>query len=335
MVGRRVKTRDLVVSTAPTGERERLDAYIAQELAEEIPELTRSRVRRLISQGHVLRNGTLPKASAKVQAGDWLQVTLPPPQEIDLAAEDIPLDVVYQDDALMVVDKPAGLTVHPAPGHPAHTLVNALLSLCGDLKGIGGEIRPGIVHRLDKDTSGLMVVAKTDQAHQSLTDQFRKRDVVKGYTALVHGIVEPPQGEISVPIGRDSRHRKRMAAASEGREALTIYRALERIDVDGEQYSLIEALPKTGRTHQIRVHLAHVGAPLVGDKLYGAAKPKWPYASRHMLHAHALGFHHPSHGGWVEFKSDIPGDIKAVLADLRSPQHAKIQSVAPRLPIND
>ena len=328
MVGRRVKTRDLVVSTAPTGERERLDAYIAQELVEEIPELTRSRVRRLIAQGHVLRNGTLSKASAKVQAGDWLRVTVPPPQGIDLEAEDIPLDVVYQDQDLMVVDKPAGLTVHPAPGHPAHTLVNALLSLCDDLKGIGGEVRPGIVHRLDKDTSGLMVVAKTDQAHRSLTDQFRKRDVVKGYTALVHGFAEPPQGEISVAIGRDPRHRKRMAAVEDGREACTVYRTLERIDVGGELFSLIEALPKTGRTHQIRVHLAHIGVPLVGDRVYGSAKHKWPLADRHLLHAHALGFLHPSHGGWVEVTSEIPGDFQAALADLREYAHAKIQTVS-------
>ena len=293
-----------------------------------MPELTRSRIRKLIDQGHVLRNGTLPKAGAKVHAGDWLRVTIPPPQAIDLAAEDIPLDVVYQDDDLMVVDKPAGLTVHPAPGHPAHTLVNALLSLCGDLKGIGGEVRPGIVHRLDKDTSGLMAVAKTDQAHRSLTDQFRQRDVVKGYTALVHGILEPPEGDISVGIGRDTRNRKRMAAASEGREALTIYRLLERIDAGGEQFSLVEALPKTGRTHQIRVHLAHVGAPLVGDKVYGSAKAKWPHAVRHMLHAHALGFHHPTHGGWVEFTSDIPSDFKSVLADLRESARAKIHTVS-------
>ena len=326
--GRGVKTRDFVVEKPPSGDRERLDAYIAQELAREMPELTRSRIRKLIDQGHVLRNGTLPKAGAKVHAGDRLRVTIPPPQAVDLAAEDIPLDVVYQDDDLMVVDKPAGLTVHPAPGHPAHTLVNALLSLCDDLKGIGGEVRPGIVHRLDKDTSGLMAVAKTDRAHRSLTDQFRDRTVVKGYTALVHGAVEPPKGEISAPIGRDTRNRKRMAVVLEGRESLTVYRTLERIEVNGERFSLVEARPKTGRTHQIRVHLAHLGAPLVGDRVYGGAKARWPQASRHLLHAHALGFHHPSHGGWVEFTSDIPADFRAALADLRASAHAKIQTVS-------
>ena len=326
--GRGVKTRDFVVEKLPSGDRERLDAYIAQELAREMPDLTRSRIRKLIDQGHVLRNGVLPKAGARVQTGDWLRVTIPPPQAVDLAAEDIPLDVVYQDDALLVVDKPAGLTVHPAPGHPAHTLVNALLSLCGDLKGIGGEVRPGIVHRLDKDTSGLMAVAKTDRAHRSLTDQFRDRIVVKGYTALVHGAIEPPQGEVSAPIGRDTRNRKRMAVVSDGREAVTAYRTVERIDVGEERFSLIEVLPKTGRTHQIRVHLAHLGAPLVGDRVYGGAKAKWPQAARHLLHAHALGFHHPSHAGWVEFTSDIPADFEAVLADLRASAHAKIHIVS-------
>ena len=323
-----MKTRDLVVEKPPSGEGERLDAYIAQELAMEMPELTRSRVRRLIDQGHILRNGTLPKPSSKVQTGDRLQVNIPPPQAVDLAAEDIPLEVVYQDDDLLVVDKPAGLTVHPAPGHPAHTLVNALLSLCGDLKGIGGEVRPGIVHRLDKDTSGLMAVAKTDRAHRSLTDQFRERDVVKGYTALVHGAVEPPEGEISVPIGRDTRNRKRMAAVPDGREALTAYRTLERIEADGERFSLVEVRPKTGRTHQIRVHLAYLGAPLVGDRVYGGAKAKWPHAARHLLHAHALGFRHPSHGDWVEFASDIPADFRAVLHDLWASAHAKIHIVS-------
>ncbi len=323
-----MKTRDFLVEKAPSGDRERLDAYLAQELAREMPELTRSRIRRLIGQGHVLRNGALPKAGARVQTGDRLRVTIPPPQAVDLAAEDIPLDVVYQDDALLVVDKPAGLTVHPAPGHPAHTLVNALLSLCSDLKGIGGEVRPGIVHRLDKDTSGLMAVAKTDQAHRSLTDQFRERTVAKGYTALVHGAVEPPQGEISVPVGRDSRNRKRMAVVPDGREAFTAYRVVERMDLEGGSFSLVEILPKTGRTHQIRVHLAHLGNPLVGDTVYGSAKAKWPHADRHLLHAHALGFHHPSHGGWVEFKADIPADFKAVLADLREAAHAKIHIVS-------
>ena len=205
-----------------------------------------------------------------------------------------------------MVDKPAGLTVHPAPGHPSGTLVNALLAVVPDLKGIGGELRPGIVHRLDKETSGLMVVAKTHQAHLELSRQIKERQVEKGYLALASGVVTPSEGVIDAPIGRNPRHRKKMAVVAGGRAARTRYKVLRSSD----RYSLVEVMLETGRTHQIRVHFASLGRPLVGDRVYGNRSP---LINRQFLHAHLLGFTHPETGEWRQFTSPLPADLRAVL----------------------
>ena len=286
------------VYTVEAGE-ERLDVY----LAEREPGLTRSQLKRLVVQGNVLLNGAFPKAGSRVRPGDLVSVRVPEPRAAALVPEDLPVDVVYQDEEMLVVDKPAGLTVHPAPGHPSGTLVNALLALCPDLKGIGGEVRPGIVHRLDKDTSGLMMVAKSGAAHVSLSQQIKDRTVRKGYTAMVLGRITPDSGRIDAPIGRDRRNRKRMAVVPGGRGAVTSYRVVRRYD----GHALLEVFPETGRTHQIRVHLAYLGHPLLGDSVYGGRSKLLP---RQFLHAHLLGMRHPSSGEYLEFTSDLPRDLE-------------------------
>ena len=293
--------RNLTVDTGG----DRLDVFLASQLSD----LSRSRIHQLIKQGHVLLNQEPTRPAQKIQAGDHISITVPPPEPTDLIPQDIPLTVVYRDDELLVIDKPAGLTVHPGPGHPAGTLVNALLALEPSLPGIGGVLRPGIVHRLDKDTSGLMVVAKSDQAHRELSRQLKAREVTKGYQALVKGKVEPLQGTIVASIGRDPQHRKCMAIVAEGREAETRYRVLQYF----EAYTLLEVFPKTGRTHQIRVHFSSRGHPLAGDNVYGGRSP---FLQRHFLHAHLLGFHHPKTGQYLEFTSPLPPDLQVVLEQL-------------------
>ena len=284
----------------------RLDQFLsAQGLG-----LTRSRLHGLIEEGQVRLNGSWAKPSQKLRAGDRVSLTVPPPRELDLIPQAIPLSLVYQDEQLIVLDKPAGLSVHPGPGHPDGTLVNALLARCPDIRGIGGAIRPGIVHRLDKDTSGLMVVAKTDQAHQSLSQQIKARQVTKGYLAMATGALSPSLGTIDAPIGRDSRNRKRMAVVASGRAARTHYRVTD--SYSGCQ--LVELYLESGRTHQIRVHLAHLGHPLLGDKLYGRSSQ---VLNRHFLHAHHLGFSHPSTGETVEFRSELPQDLQQALQMVR------------------
>ena len=286
---------------------ERVDAFVARRL----PELSRSHVQRLIERRQVTLAGRAPKASEKVADGDVVVVTVPPPEEISLAPEAIPLAILYQDADLVVVDKPAGLTVHPAPGHPGGTLVNALLAACPDLQGIGGTLRPGIVHRLDKDTSGLIVVAKNDRAMRALQAQLKAREVHKVYLALVTGVPKPAEGQIEAPIGRSTRNRKKMAVVDGGRESTTRYRTREII---GGKYALREAEPVTGRTHQIRVHLAAIGHPIVGDALYG--KPS-AVVARQFLHAAKLGFRMPG-GREIEFESPLPTDLREALETLRS-----------------
>jgi 23S rRNA pseudouridine1911/1915/1917 synthase len=272
------------------------------------PDLSRSRCATLIREGWVLLNGNPAKPSTTLRAGDSVELTLPQPTSSTPAPEDIPIDVVYENSHILVVDKPAGLTVHPAPGHPDGTLVNALLAKVKDLSGIGGTQRPGIVHRLDKDTSGLMVVAKTDAAYRSLTRQLKKRRVSKTYLALVTGAMRHDEGAIDAPIGRSPRHRKKMAVVTTGgRDALTLYRVAERYP----SHTLMEARPVTGRTHQIRVHLAHLGHPLVGDGVYGKASV---LVKRHFLHAAQLGFFMPpEEQEWREFETPLPADLQSVL----------------------
>ena len=283
----------------------RVDLFLARQGLD----LTRSQVRRLMEQGHVLLNGRIARPSRKLRPGDRISVTVPPPEPVTLSPEAIPLSVVYEDGEIIVVDKPAGIAVHPAPGHPSHTLVNALLAHCPDLKGIGGELRPGIVHRLDKDTSGLLLVAKSSAAHVSISRQLQDRKVRKGYLALASGQVVPREGAIDAPIGRDPWNRKRMAVVQGGREAFTSYRVLNYL----RQHSYMEVFPKTGRTHQIRVHLASAGHPIMGDALYGKRSS---ILGRQFLHAHLLEFRHPSTDEGMEVTSPLPEDLRLALDTL-------------------
>ncbi len=286
---------------------DRLDLYIARHA----PDLSRTQAQRLIGEGRVTVNGIPGKASVRVFAGDRIVIDVPPPEVSPLAPEAIPLRIVCEDDDVLVVDKPAGLTVHPAPGHPEHTLVNAVLSHLPELPETGDRLRPGIVHRLDRDTSGLIIVAKNARAHMNLSDQFRKRSVGKVYLALAEGRLEPRDGVIEAPVGRDRSHRERMAVVDEahGRAARTGYHVLRYVD----GYTLLEVKPETGRTHQIRVHLAAIGHPVAGDRVYGAKGTGFP---RQFLHAHRLAFNLPSDGRRVEFESPLPADPAAALAAL-------------------
>lgn len=287
---------------------ERLDAFLARRL----PELSRTNLKRLIDSGFVTIDGRVPRPSEKTREGVKVTVEVPPPEELSLEPEAIPLTIVYQDGDLIVVDKPAGLTVHPAPGHPSGTLVNALLAACPDLQGISGTLRPGIVHRLDKDTSGLLVVAKNDRAMRSLQSQLTERSVHKTYLALVHGVPKPREGQIEAPIGRSPRNRKKMAVVDNGRESTTRYRVREELPGG---FTLLEVEPVTGRTHQIRVHLAAIGHPVFGDPLYGRASE---LLSRQFLHAWKLAFRMPLGGREVEFESPLPADLRTVLEELRA-----------------
>lgn len=288
---------------------ERLDVFVARRL----PELSRSRVRRLIDEGLVTIDGCLPaKAGVKLEAGEHVGVTLPPPEPTTLEPEPIPLRIVYEDDDLLVVDKPAGMAVHPSAGHSSGTLVHAVLAHCPGLSGIGGEGRPGIVHRLDKDTSGLIIVAKHDAAHLSLARQLKERQVEKTYIALVEGQLKLREGVIEAPVGRHPRHRKKMAVVAGGRQARTRYRLLR--EVDGR--SLVEARPETGRTHQIRVHFASIGHPLVGDAVYGRGRPPVPSLRRQFLHAQRLAFRHPRTGERLELEAPLAEDLARAVGEL-------------------
>jgi 23S rRNA pseudouridine1911/1915/1917 synthase len=278
--------------------------------------LTRAQARRLIDDGEVRVQGRLPgKAGVKLTVGEALTVRIPPPLPAEPQPEAIPLSIVYEDIHLIVVDKPAGMAVHPGPGHSGHTLVNALLAHCPDLPGIGGVQRPGIVHRLDKDTSGLIVAAKDEKAHAGLTRQLSERSMHKTYLALVEGRLEPPEALIDAPIGRDPGHRKRMAILPPGRarEAQTRYRVREYLD----GYTYLEASPITGRTHQIRVHLASLGHPIVGDAVYGKASS---LVARQFLHAWRLAFRHPVTGEEMNFEAPLAEELKGALGFFQKTQ---------------
>lgn len=292
---------------------ERLDRWLAGQL----PERSRAEVQRWIEAGQVTRGGKTLKASYRLSAGDTIEVLIPPAEDYEVEPEDIPLDVLYEDHDLLVINKPAGMVVHPAAGNWHGTLVNAVLFHSPDLEGVGGAHRPGIVHRLDKDTSGVILVAKNDASHRNLQGQFKNREVEKTYLALVYGGMSPERGEINAAVGRDPRDRKRMGvvAASQGRPAATRYetQAVYRMPTTGERLSLLACRPLTGRTHQIRVHLAHVHHPIVGDEVYGPRR-KLPFACpRQFLHAARLRFRLPSTREMVEFSAPLPADLQSVL----------------------
>ena len=282
----------------------RLDKYVA----EKCPQLSRTQVQKLVVQGYITVNGQVTKAAAKLDVGDRINVAVPPPRP--LSSESIPVDIIYEDEDLLVVDKPAGLPVHPAPGHPDHTLVNAVLSHLPRLTD-SDPLRPGIVHRLDKDASGVMVMAKNSVAQANLINQFKARSVRKAYMVLVRGRLTPENGVIEAPIGRDPHNRKRMAvvAEGEGKEARTNYHVVRYLG----DYTLLEVKPETGRTHQIRVHLSAIGYAVAGDTLYGVKSPHLP---RQFLHACRLGFKLPSTGKHVEFTSSLPPDLEQALQNI-------------------
>ena len=300
-------------------------ARLDRLLADHVPALSRSRLKNLIETGRVsIAVETITEPGYRVKPGQVVTLVIPPPVDETPRAQAIPLQVAYEDDDLIVVDKPAGLVVHPAPGNPDRTLVNALLAHCGaSLSGIGGVRRPGIVHRLDKDTSGLMVAAKNDAAHHGLSAQFATRRLSRTYHAVAWGVPRPGEGRIEGAIGRDSRNRKRMAVReSGGKPAATRYRVLQSW---GTLWSLVECRLETGRTHQIRVHMAHAGHPLLCDALYGGARRRrlderlraaLAHCPRQALHAAALGFVHPVSGAELAFESPLPADIYALIEAL-------------------
>jgi 23S rRNA pseudouridine1911/1915/1917 synthase len=295
----------------------RLDKYVAQM----VPDLSRSRAQKLIEEGFVTVNGGIAKQSYQVEAGDEIIVRVPPPKPMEVKPEAIPLDIVYEDEDIIVVNKPAGMVVHPAYGHRTGTLVNAVLAHCPDLAGVEGDQRPGIVHRLDKDTSGLIIVAKHDEARRHLQSQFKRREVHKVYLALLEGHLEPTRGVIEAAIGRDKKRRKRMAVVEGGREACTEYRVVEyfghRVGKVSRPYTLVEAEPQTGRTHQVRVHFASIGHPLAGDPVYGFRRQRLSPLRRQFLHARTLGFRLPGSGEYVELTAELPDDLRVVLEELR------------------
>ena len=287
---------------------ERLDRLLASRL----PALSRSRAQLLITEGHVTVDGETARASSRPNPGQLVVVTAPDASpSTELRPQSIPLDIVYEDRDLLVVDKPAGLTVHPGAGRREGTLANALVAYHPLLLGVGGPQRAGIVHRLDKDTSGLLAIAKNEPAYLDLTRHFKQRRVTKVYLALVHGQVSPPEAIIDAPLGRHPADRKRMAPVSTGRSAETRYRVVARF----RRFNLLEVRPSTGRTHQVRAHLASIGHPLAGDATYGKSHAR---LRRHFLHASLLGFEHPSSGEHVELRSDLPAELRAFLDELQA-----------------
>jgi 23S rRNA pseudouridine1911/1915/1917 synthase len=291
---------------------QRLDLALAN-----LAELSRSQARRWIDEGRVRVNDAGVSASQRVKPGDTLEALPPDPEPSPLTPEEIPLSVLYEDADLVVVDKPAGLVVHPAPGHPGGTLVNALLHRCKDLSGVGGVIRPGIVHRLDRGTSGVLVVAKNDDAHRALARQFHDHSIERIYRALVRGVPGADEGRVDRPVGRHARDRKRMSVrAKVAREAHTAWRVAERFPRSGCTW--LEVRPETGRTHQIRVHLASAGLPIVGDPVYGrrGRAAAGDLLERPALHAEVLGFTHPRNAEPLRFEAAIPSDLQGVLDSL-------------------
>jgi 23S rRNA pseudouridine1911/1915/1917 synthase len=315
------ETRQEVLEVGPD-EEDRIDRFVSARL-----ELSRTRVQRMIAEGRVQVDGQVAAKSVRVEGGSRITVDVPPPADVEIVGEDIPLEIVYEDESLLVVHKAAGMVVHPAPGHHSGTMVNALLHHIRDLSGVGGRLRPGIVHRLDRDTSGLLVVAKNDAAHLGLGDALRQRKVERRYRAACWGHLKESQMTVDAPIARDPRNRKRMAVVEGGRRAVTNIRVLER----WLRADFLDIVLETGRTHQIRVHLAHLGHPVVGDDLYGSgwerglggperawAREMARRASRQFLHAAELAFDHPVTGARMKFEAPLPDDLDVMAEWARS-----------------
>lgn len=300
--------RELLFTALPEDTGKRLDAWLAAQ-----PELalTRSAVQQLTEQGQITKNGKAAKKNEKLQSGDTVAVTVPEPQPLDVLPQNIPLEIVFEDDELLVVNKPKGMVVHPAPGHPDGTLVNALLFHCaGRLSGINGVIRPGIVHRIDRDTSGLLIVAKTDRAHLGLAEQIASHSFTREYEAVVCGRFREESGTVHAPIGRDPRDRQKMCViATNSKDAVTHYTVLTQYD----RHAHIRCRLETGRTHQIRVHMKHIGHPVYGDAVYGKAEKG---VEGQCLHAKTIGFVHPVTGAYLEFDSPLPAYFTEILRKL-------------------
>ena len=287
----------------------RLDSYITKKLND----LSRANIQRLIEDGNILVNSAKQKISYKVNSGDKIEITIPEPKKIDLKPQDIKVEIVYEDNDIIVVNKPKGLVVHPAVGNPDGTLVNAIMNICKDsLSGIGGEVRPGIVHRLDKDTTGLLIVAKNDKAHINLSEQIKNREVKKIYIALVRGNIPENEATINMPIGRSTKDRKKMAVVKNGKEAVTHFKVIDRF----KNYTLLEIKIDTGRTHQIRVHMAEIGYPVVWDMVYSNGKNEFGVEGQ-MLHAKSLDFKHPITGKNMHLEAELPKYFKDIIDKLK------------------
>ncbi|WP_040948459.1 RluA family pseudouridine synthase [Gorillibacterium massiliense] len=304
------RSEDWTVAVESAGER--IDKLVTDTLEEDV---SRSQVQMWIKDGLVSVNGTPVKANYKVQSGDRVEVSIPEPVELEVAAEPVPLDIVYQDSDVVVINKARGMVVHPAPGHYSGTVVNGLLYHCNDLSGINGVLRPGIVHRIDKDTSGLLMAAKNDKAHAALAAQLKAHTVTRKYIAIVNGNIPHDKGTIDAPIGRDASDRKLFTVTERNsKRAVTHFAVLERIG----NFTVLELMLETGRTHQIRVHMKYIGHPLVGDPAYGRVKEKNQGITGQALHAAVLGFIHPRTEEYVEFTAPLPDDMEALLRRLRS-----------------
>lgn len=297
--------KKIIVNQNDVGKR--IDSYIASNT-----ELSRTNIQRLIEEGKILVNLKNTKVSYKVQENDEITIEEEKPKETSLKAQNIPIEVLYEDNDIIVVNKPKGMVVHPANGNPEGTLVNAIMAICKDsLSGIGGEIRPGIVHRIDKDTSGVLIIAKNDKAHIQMSEQIKNHEVEKTYIALVKGIVKENAATINMPIGRSTRDRKKMAVRKDGKNAITHFKVLERF----ENYSLLEIKIETGRTHQIRVHLSEIGYPIVGDEVYSNGKNEWKIKGQ-CLHAKSLRFKHPVTGKDMFVVAELPEYFKVILSSI-------------------
>lgn len=299
--------KEYIVSQEEKGKR--LDTYIPSVDTD----ITRTSAQRLIEDGNILVNGKNVKVSYKIQENDKISVEIPEPKQIELKAQDIPIEIVYEDSDIIVVNKPKGMVVHPANGNPDGTLVNAIMAICKDsLSGIGGEIRPGIVHRIDKDTSGLLIVAKNDNSHVKMSEQIKNHEVKKTYIALVRGVFKENEATIDMPIGRSTSDRKKMAVNKNGKDAITHIKVLKRFD----KYTLLQVNIETGRTHQIRVHLSHIGYPIVGDYTYSNGKNEFDVIGQ-CLHAQKLEFKHPITQKDMCLEAELPQYFKDILDKLK------------------